>query len=123
MDAGQLANTGGQNNSRAAGLQFVTAADSTAHFVATIGWKLDELSGHAHELLNSERIDTILDQKAADYGDSRPHIQGLFAGAPEAIGTSMFWNGLYVPSLDLAWSSLVSAAIGFICFGGWVVGE
>ena len=121
MDAGQLANTGGQNNSAAAGLQFVTAADSTAHFVATIGRKLDELSGHAHKLLNSGRIDTVLDQKAADYGDSRPHIQGLFAGAPEAIGTSMFWHSLYVPSLGLEFPSISRNWVH--SFGGWVVGE
>lgn len=72
----------------------MAAADSTSHFVATIRWDLDQLAGHAHELFNLGQIDTVLDQKADDYGDSRPHIQGLFAGTPEAIGNSMFWNSL-----------------------------
>ena len=136
MDAGQLSNPRGENKSGAAGLQFAaddrylrgaaglqfgTAGDSAAHFVATIGWKPAEMSAHTHELLQPGRIDSILDGKAKDYFNRRPHIEGLFSGAPEAIGNSMFWNSLYVQSLDLEFPTISrNWAHGF---GGWVVGE
>ena len=136
MDAGQLANETNHNKSSAAGLafssddrylsgaaglEFVTGGTSTAHFVAAIGWNASELSQQAHRLLEPGKIDTILNQKATAYDKERPHIQGMFAGAPEAIGNSMFWNTLYVPSLGLEFPSISrNWAHGF---GGWVVGE
>jgi hypothetical protein len=121
MDAGQLAKESNHNKSGAAGLtfpsddrylsgaaglEFVTGGTSTAHFVAAIGWNASELSQQAHRLLEPVKIDTILNQKAAAYDKERPHIQGMFAGAPEAIGNSMFWNTLYVPSLGLEFPSI-----------------
>jgi hypothetical protein len=136
MDAGQLASPVKENkadvagvrlvvdNQRshgAAGLQFVASASRGAHFVAKIGWNPAELSEYAHRLLASGQIDSILDRKAQSYASHRPHITGLFAGAPEAIGNSMFWNSLYVPSLGLEFPSISrNWAHGF---GGWVVGE
>ena len=84
MDAGQLPNTGVRSNSyedhmsAAAGLEFVTDGSSTAHFVATIGWHVSELSDGAKQLLQPGKIDAILDGKAALYQELRPHIQGLF---------------------------------------------
>ncbi len=128
MDAGQLPNTGDQSRpsyedhmSGAAGLQFVTDGSSTAHFVATIGWHVPELSDGAKQLLQPGKIDAILDRKAALYQERRPHIQGLFNGAPEAIGNSMFWNTLYVPALGLEFPSI--SRHWAKQFGGWVVGE
>lgn len=134
MDAGQLAKESNHNKSGAAGLtfpsdtlsgaaglEFVTGGMSTAHFVAAIGWNASELSQQAHRLLEPGRIDTILNQKAEAYDKKRPHIQGMFGGAPEAIGNTMFWNTLYVPSLGLEFPSISrNWAHGF---GGWVVGE
>ena len=132
MDAGQLAGPSKENKGAqlpvdshqshgAAGLQFVTSGDSGAHFVAKIGWNSVEMSQSAHQLLASGHIDSILDRKAASYAARRPHITGLFAGAPEAIGNSMFWNSLYVPALGLEFPSISrNWAHGF---GGWVVGE
>jgi len=118
---GQLANTGVSGEGAAAGLQFVTGSDSYAHFVATIGWQTPELSAKAASLLEAGKIDAILEDQSARYEHSRPHIQGLFSGSPEAIGNSMFWNTLYVPSLDLEFPSISrSWASGF---GGWAVGE
>jgi hypothetical protein len=136
MDAGQLTNPSGENKSGAAGLQFeaddrylrgaaglqfVTSGDSTAHFVATIGSNSSKMSAQTNELLQPGRIDSILGGKAKDYFKRRPHIDGLFAGAPEAIGNSMFWNSLYVPSLGFEFPTISrNWAHGF---GGWVVGE
>ncbi|MGC2398879.1 MAG: trehalase family glycosidase [Acidobacteriaceae bacterium] len=136
MDAGQLLSTGNQSRnddsrpqpsswedhlSGAAGLQFVTDGSSTAHFVAAIGWQVPELSDEARQLLQPGKIDAILDEKAAAYQNRRPHIQGLFDGAPEAIGNSMFWNTLYVPALGLEFPSISRHWAKM--FGGWVVGE
>lgn len=105
----------------AAGLQFVASAASSAHFVAKIGSSPIELSQHARQLLTAGQIDSILDRKAESYARGRPHVVGLFAGSPEAIGNSMFWNTLYVPSLGLEFPSISrNWAHGF---GGWVVGE
>ena len=130
MDAGQLAGPSKEKkaltvDSRqshgAAGLQFVASANSGVHFVAKLGWKPLEMSRSAHQLLASGQIDSILDRKAEAYARRRPHTTGLFAGSPEAIGNSMFWNTLYVPSLGLEFPSISrNWAHGF---GGWVVGE
>ena len=134
LDAGQLASpskekkaVGGVQSAvdshqshGAAGLQFVSA-NSGAHFVAKIGGNPVEISQYAHQLLMSGHIDSILDRQAESYARHRPHITGLFAGSPEAIGNSMFWNSLYVPSLGLEFPSISrNWAHGF---GGWVVGE
>src|SRR5215469_6942033 len=135
MNAGQLASSQEHNGEAggahpafddeslhgAAGLEFTTSAASTAHFVATIGWNSAQMSQYAHQMLASGQIDAILARNAASYAAHRPHIEGAFAGAPEAIGNSMFWNSLYVPSLGLEFPSISrNWAHGF---GGWVVGE
>jgi len=103
-----------------AGLEFATK-DSTAHFVANLGWDRNELSQQANGLLAPGKIDSILAEKAAAYTAQRPSVKGLFEGAPEAIGNSMFWNTLYAPSNGLIFPSISrSWATGW---GGWVVGE
>ena len=103
----------------AAGLEF---ADSTpAHFVAVIGWEKESLLNQASALLAPGKIDAILKEKAEAYAARRPTVGGLFAGAPEAIGNSMFWNTLYAPQYDLIFPSISRQwAHGW---GGWVVGE
>jgi hypothetical protein len=121
MDSGQLANVGSSTKTGAVGLQFVTGVNSYAHFVATIGWDTQELSAAAKRLLEPGEIDVVLGENAARYERSRPHIQGLFSGSPEAIGNSMFWNALYVPSIDLEFPSI--SRRWAMRFGGWVVGE
>ena len=105
----------------AAGLQFVVSANSGAHFVAKVGWNPAEMAQYAHQLLTSGQIDSTIDARAGSYATRRPHVTGRFAGAPDAIGNSMFWNTLYVPSLGLEFPSISrNWAHGF---GGWVVGE
>ena len=104
----------------AAGLEFQTE-NSSAHFVANLGWDKNTLTQQAKDLLVSGKIDAILAQKAKAYAEHRPSVKGLFEGAPEAIGNSMFWNSLYAPSTDLVFPSISrSWAHGW---GGWVVGE
>jgi hypothetical protein len=141
MDVGNLTNANAQNKEEAvgtdfvaddryaddrymrgaAGLEFITNTNSTAHFIATVGWNVSELTIQTKELLEPGRVDTILNQKALQYEQGRPHIKGLFTGAPNAIGNSMFWNTLYVPSLDLEFPSI--SRNWAKRFGGWVVGE
>jgi hypothetical protein len=48
-------------------------------------------------------------------------VQGLFEGAPEAIGNNMFWNAIYAPSNGLIFPSISRRWAG--TWGGWVVGE
>jgi len=103
----------------AAGLEFADGAP--AHFVAVLGWDKESLLNQADTLLAAGKIDSILKEKADAYVAHRPTVKGLFEGAPEAIGNSMFWNTLYAPQLDLIFPSISrSWAEGF---GGWVVGE
>ncbi len=104
----------------AAGLEFKTV-DGTAHFVVNLGWEKEALTQQAKDLLMAGKIDAILTEKAKAYTEKRPTVQGLFEGAPEAIGNSMFWNTVYAPSLDSSFPSISREwALGF---GGWAVGE
>ena len=104
----------------AAGLGFAT--DGTqAHFVAKLGWEKDSLIQQAGDLLTAGRIDDILKRKEADYTARRPSVTGLFAGAPEAIGNSMFWNSVYAQSADSIFPSIGRRWAHQ--FGGWMVGE
>lgn len=106
--------------SSVAGLEFATGGTSS-HFVATLGWDNDNLTAEAKAWLAPGKIDSILAEKEKTYATNRPAVQGLFEGAPEAIGNSMFWNSLYAPSLDLTFPSISRQwASGW---GGWMVGE
>ncbi len=110
----------GEPTAGAAGLEFTTEG-TAAHFVATLGWDKEALMGQAKDLLAPDRIDTILQERAEAYAGRRPTVKGLFEGAPEAIGNSMFWNTLYAPSTGLIFPSISRHwADGW---GGWVVGE
>jgi hypothetical protein len=103
----------------AAGLEFTDSAP--AHFVALLGWDEDPLLDQAGAFLHAGTIDTILNEKADAYVKLRPTVNGLFEGAPEAIGNSLFWNTLYAPNYDLIFPSISRGwAHGW---GGWVVGE
>ena len=103
----------------AAGMEF---ADSTpAHFVAILGWDKDSLLNQASALLAPGKIDAILKEKSDAYAARRPTVGGLFEGAPEAIGNSMFWNTLYAPQLDLIFPSISRRWAHTT--GDWVVGE
>ena len=104
-----------------AGLEFETDGSNPAHFVATLGWEEPDLIRKAKELLESGKIDDILKEKATAYAARRPTVKGVFEGAPEAIGDSMFWNTLYAPSNGLIFPSLSRHWANH--WGGWVVGE
>ena len=110
----------GEPTAGAAGLEFTTEG-TAAHFVATLGWDKEALMGQAKDLLVPGRIDTILQEKAEAYAGRRPTVKGLFEGAPEAIGNSMFWNTLYAPSTGLIFPSI--SRHWAHNWGGWVVGE
>ncbi len=103
----------------AAGLEFADGAP--LHFVATIGWDKDALTHQAGALLAPGKIDSILKEKSAAYTASRPIVRGLFSGAPEAIGNSLFWDTLYAPQLDIMFPSI--SRLWAEGWGNWVVGE
>jgi Trehalase len=105
----------------AAGLQFSTGASGVAHFVATLGWDKAALTSQARALLAAGKIDAILAEKSAAYAARRPTVQGLFEGAPEAIGNNMFWNSLYAPQTQFVFPSISRRAAHSA--GGWVLGE
>jgi len=109
------------SGSATAGLEFATGAAESAHFVATLGWSQDNLVKRAQSLLEAGKIDAILKQKSEEYASRRPRVTGLFEGAAEAIGNSMFWNTLYAPSHGLIFPSI--SRHWAVNFGGWVVGE
>lgn len=109
------------SESATAGLEFVPEAEGTVHFVATLGWNRDDLIKRAQGLLEAGKIDAILKQKSEEYAGRRPKVEGLFEGAVEAIGNSMFWNTLDAPSTGLIFPSISRHWANN--FGGWVVGE
>ena len=108
-------------NGEAAGLEFNGGDSEAIHFVAEIGWNSDTLFSDAKSLLTAGKVDSILSKKAEAYEAGRPKITGLFAGAPTAIGNSIFWNTLYAPSKDLIFPS--DSRIDANQWGGWIVGE
>ncbi len=108
-----------ESNQGAAGLEFNDGAP--VHLVMALGWEKEPLLNQASALLEPGKIDAILKAKAEAYAVRRPTVNGLFAGAPEAIGNSMFWNTLYAPSLDLVFPSISRAWAHN--WGGWTVGE
>jgi len=116
-----VASIANQPTAGAAGLEFVTDNSNSAHFVATLGWEKHDMVRKAEELLTAGKIDAILSEKAAAYAARRPGAKGLFQGAPEAIGNSMFWNTLYAPSNGLIFPSISRHWAHM--WGGWVVGE
>ena len=105
----------------AAGIEFEGDEGSPVHFVAVVGWDSTQLSERAKGLLVPGRIDELLNQNARRYEESRPRVEGLFSGATDPIGNTMFWNTLYVPSLGLEFPSISRRWARF--FGGWTVGE
>jgi hypothetical protein len=106
---------------QAAGLEFRTGDSRTAHFVAILGNDERNLDTRARALLAPGKIDDLLAQRSAEYAKAQPRVDGLFAGAPEAIGNTMFWNTLYAPSNRLVFPSISRAWAHN--FGGWVIGE
>jgi hypothetical protein len=120
--SGKLASAlGPEQTGGVAGLEFATGETQTAHFVAALGWDKDTLLSKAKGLLSANTVDHILDEKSQAYTKSRPVVQGLFEGAPEAIGNNMFWNSIYAPSNGLIFPSISRRWAG--TWGGWVVGE
>ncbi len=109
----------GEAMNGAAGLEF--SGSSPAHFVAAIGWEKDSLLDRASGWLSPGKIDALLKEKSEAYAARRPTVQGLFAGAPEAIGNSMFWNTLYAAKYNLVFPSISRGWAHN--WGGWVVGE
>jgi hypothetical protein len=110
----------GEPTAGAAGLEFTTEG-SAAHFVATLGWDKETLTAQAKGLLAPGKIDAILKEKGEAYAASRPRVKGLFEGAPEAIGNSMFWNTLYAPSNGLIFPQHqppLGAQLGWLGGGG-----
>jgi hypothetical protein len=136
MDVGELANasatgpeTAPESNNTpdelsltgAAGMESIAGANAPTHFVAMVGFNTAKLSARAGELLAPGQIDRILSENSSRYEQTRPHVDGQFAGASDPIANTMFWNTLYVPSIDLEFPSISRRwAKGF---GGWVVGE
>ena len=120
--SGKLASAPGADQAGGtAGLEFTTGELQTAHFVAALGWDKDALLTKANGLLAANTVDNILDEKSQAYTRSRPGVQGLFEGAPEAIGNNMFWNAIYAPSNGLIFPSISRQWAR--TWGGWVVGE
>ena len=120
--SGKLASAPGADQAGGtAGLEFTTGELQTAHFVAALGWDKDALLTKAKGLLAANTVDNILDEKSQAYTRSRPGVQGLFEGAPEAIGNNMFWNAIYAPSNGLIFPSISRQWAR--TWGGWVVGE
>jgi len=103
-------------------LEFTTEGEGkAAHFVAKLGWDKETTISDAKSWLEADKIDALLKEKAESYAARRPTVKGLFEGAPEAIGNSMFWNTLYAPSNGLIFPSISRRWAH--AWGGWVVGE
>jgi hypothetical protein len=102
---------------RAAGIDFI-AGPTPVHFVALVGMDRDALIHRAQELLSSATIDSTLADKATAYEKRRPSVTGLFEGAPEPIGNTLFWNTIYAPSVGSTWPTL--SRVAALDWNGWL---
>ena len=89
--------------------------------MVNLGWDKDALAQQAKDLLATGKIDAILAEKAKAYAERRPSVKGLFEGAPEAIGNSMFWNTVYAPSLDSIFPEYQPSVGDMVGAAGWSV--
>ena len=110
-----------ETSEAAAGLEFDTSSVKAAHFVATIGWDQAPMMAVAKDWLVPGKIDALLEKNAAEYAHHRPAIQGLFAGAPEAIGNNMFWSSIFAPAYNMIFPTDTRAWAHD--YGGWMVFE
>lgn len=121
MRASGRLNSTGQPAPGVAGIEFSSDGSRTAHFIAILGSEEAELKERARDWLAAGAIDALLSENAEKYAKARPRVDGLFAGAPEAIGNTMLWNTLLAPASHLVFPSISRAWAHN--FGGWVVGE
>jgi len=121
MRASGRLNATGDPSPGAAAIEFSAGESGTGHFVALLGANEAELRAHARDWLATGAIDTLLNNNTEKYAKTRPVVKGLFAGAPDAIGNTMFWNTLHAPAPNLVFPSISRAWAHN--FGGWVVGE
>jgi Trehalase len=121
MRASGRLNSSGDPSPGAAGIEFSPDISRTSHFVAVLGTEEAEMRERARHWLAPGTIDPLLSANAEKYATTRPRVDGLFAGAPEAIGNTMLWNNLYAPSAQLAFPSI--SRVWAHNFGGWVLGE
>ena len=86
MRASGRLNSSGDPSPPAAGMEFSSDAGRRGTFCRH-SWVLgNRTKTRAHEWLAAGKIDAVLTSKAEQYANRRPRVNGLFAGAPEAIG-------------------------------------
>ena len=65
------------------------------YFAAGVGDDPRYVRNHIYRYQNAKTIDSILSEEEAGLRKKRVRIEGLFAGAPEAVSDNAFWSTLY----------------------------
>ena len=76
-------------------VEFSAEDGRSLYFAAAAGDDPRYVRNHIYRYQNRKTIDSILSEEEAGLGKKRVRIEGLFAGAPEAVSDNAFWSTLY----------------------------
>ncbi len=76
-------------------VEFSAEDGRSLYFAAAAGDDPRYVRNHIYRYQNRKTIDSILSEEEAGLRKKRVRIEGLFAGAPEAVSDNAFWSTLY----------------------------
>ncbi len=82
-------------SSRPLVVEFSAEDGQSLYFAAGVGDDPKYVRNHIYRYQNSKTINSILSEEEAGLRKKRVRIDGLFAGAPEAVSDNVFWSTLY----------------------------
>ncbi len=82
-------------SSRPLAVEFSGEDGRSLYFAAGVGDDPKYVRNHIYRYQNARTIDSILSEEEEGLRKKRVRIDGLFAGAPEAVSDNAFWSTLY----------------------------
>ena len=82
-------------SARPLAVEFSAEDGRSLYFAAGVGDDPRYVRNHIYRYQNSRTINSILSEEEAGLRKKRVRIDGLFAGAPEAVSDNVFWSTLY----------------------------
>ncbi len=78
-------------------VEFPAEDGRSLYFAAGVGDDPKYVRNHIYRYQNARTIDSLLSEEEAGLRKKQVRIDGLFAGAPEAVSDNAFWATLYQP--------------------------
>ena len=99
------------SSSRPLVLEFSGEEGRSLYFAAGVGEDPRFVRNHIYRYQNTGTIDTILSEEESGLRKKRTRVEGLFAGAPEAVSDNVFWGVLYQPGRHRTYAPSSRAAV------------